>query len=194
MAKVIPLRPGKPGFLQRWGNRRRASLRSRAAFRVAEMIRLFEHRYGSQLLPDDEAGREDLNLVADELLKLNNPEARVVAFVETCAPWLPAGELAKLLKRFPRPRRADAMGRELNLRYAERKALLIRTIAAIDITKHRLAKIRKEEARQRAEEARRLAGAIPRKEYEDGSDARLKPWLALRMSRRTWYRKGKPKP
>lgn len=35
--------------------------------------------------------------------------------------------------------------------------------------------------------------ALTRDEYLASSLSRAKPWEALRMSRATWYRKGKPK-
>ena len=34
--------------------------------------------------------------------------------------------------------------------------------------------------------------AMPRAEYESNSITKAKPWVALGMSRATWYRKGKP--
>ena len=36
--------------------------------------------------------------------------------------------------------------------------------------------------------------SMPRAEYEANSIARSAPWEAMRMSRATWYRKGKPEP
>lgn len=36
--------------------------------------------------------------------------------------------------------------------------------------------------------------AQPREEYLANSVSRSKPWLALGISRATWYRRGKPKP
>jgi len=43
-------------------------------------------------------------------------------------------------------------------------------------------------------EARRADGVIPREQYEQQSASNQKPWEKLGMSRRTWYRKGKPMP
>lgn len=36
--------------------------------------------------------------------------------------------------------------------------------------------------------------AQPREEYEANSLSKTEPWKQLGMSRRTWYRKGKPQP
>lgn len=36
--------------------------------------------------------------------------------------------------------------------------------------------------------------ALPRAEYEANSISRAKPWDSMGISRRTWYRHGKPTP
>lgn len=41
---------------------------------------------------------------------------------------------------------------------------------------------------------RRAAGAVDRETYETNSLSRQQPWLALGMSRASWYRAGKPSP
>ena len=49
-----------------------------------------------------------------------------------------------------------------------------------------------ERHRRREEGRRRAAGAVDRQTYECTSLSRQKPWEALGMSRRSWYRAGKP--
>jgi len=49
-----------------------------------------------------------------------------------------------------------------------------------------------ERDRKRHEDRRRASGAVDRVTYESNSLSRQKPWEALGMSRRTWYRAGKP--
>lgn len=49
-----------------------------------------------------------------------------------------------------------------------------------------------ERHKERETARRRAAGAIDRQTYESQSLSRQKPWEALGMSRRTWYRAGKP--
>ena len=49
-----------------------------------------------------------------------------------------------------------------------------------------------ERHRKRDEARRRAAGAVDRATYEANSASRQKPWEALGMSRRSWYRAGKP--
>ena len=62
----------------------------------------------------------------------------------------------------------------------------LRTIISPSIARERDAE------RKRAH--RRAAGAVSREEYEANSISRQKPWEALGMSRRSWYRAGKPMP
>ncbi len=52
----------------------------------------------------------------------------------------------------------------------------------------------KERDRERHTARRRAAGAVDRATYEANSASRQKPWEALGMSRRSWYRAGKPDP
>lgn len=60
----------------------------------------------------------------------------------------------------------------------------LRTIVSRDIAAERHSE--REKARRRA------AGAVDRATYEANSLSRKKPWEALGMSRRSWYRAGKP--
>lgn len=68
---------------------------------------------------------------------------------------------------------------------------LIRTV--ID-SKGAGAAVYKDRDRLRDEKRRRAAGAVTRSEYETQSITAQRPWERLGMSRRTWYRKGKPSP
>lgn len=51
---------------------------------------------------------------------------------------------------------------------------------------------RRDRDRKRDEAKRRALGAVDRATYESQSVSKQKPWEALGMSRRTWYRQGKP--
>lgn len=56
--------------------------------------------------------------------------------------------------------------------------------------------LRQRKANQARKEGRRRAlGALPRAEWlRANSISRDKPWLGLKISRKTWYRRGKPSP
>jgi hypothetical protein len=88
--------------------------------------------------------------------------------------------------------RADKLGIRLRLTEAERTRLGITTIGSIEVTKAERAKRRRERDRLRRQSQLRAQGAKPRADYEANSISRTKPWERLGMSRRTWYRAGKP--
>jgi hypothetical protein len=117
--------------------------------------------------------------------------AAIMAAALQWCPWLSHDDAAALADRvLSRPIRwtADALGRRLHLSDAERTALGITTIGGFDVPKaERLAR-RKAKDRTAKADKRRAKGARPRAE----SAARTKPWLALGMSRATWFRRGKP--
>jgi len=91
---------------------------------------------------------------------------------------------------------ADECAKMLCVTMAERTALGLHTIGACDISKkerQQLAKeLKRERDRTRDEQKRKSAGAKSRESYEADSLSASKPWEAMNMSRRTWYRKGKP--
>lgn len=87
----------------------------------------------------------------------------------------------------------DEVARRLGVTAAERRDLGLRTVGAIDATREE----RQEEARDRkrqrdrarAHHKRRAAGKMTRQEYESRSTAGIKPWEAMGVSRRTYYRR-----
>ena len=68
-----------------------------AGLRCAELERLFAARYGPEL-PNDDAGRDDLLLVAHHLgRRAGEPSQRIAAWCRAHAPWLAAAELEQLV-------------------------------------------------------------------------------------------------
>jgi hypothetical protein len=164
---------------------------SMAALRIAELRRLFQARYGDEL-PDDDAGRADARLMAQHLARRpGDQRRRIVSWCETWAPWMPADELEQLIADVidkPRKWRADTLAAKLNLTDAERRKHRITTIGAVDRTKAERLADRKQRKREAARARRQARGAKPRKQYESTSATATKPWLALGISRATWYR------
>jgi hypothetical protein len=158
-----------------------------AAFRLAELRRLFLHRYG-RTLPDDDAGREDLWMAVNHIA-LGGVDVfnRCQRFVGEWAPWLPGDEAKKMVEKIiakPYRFRAGTLCQRLRLTEAERILLKIKTIRAIDAT---------ESPAQRK----------TRKQRERRADARAKrpppltaskPWEAEGICRRTWERRRVAKP
>jgi hypothetical protein len=135
--------------------------------------------------------------MASHLAKRPEAERRIPAWLSLWAPWLTAEEVADLTTGTiskPLRWRADKLAWRLRLTEDERRRLRITTIGAIDLTKAQRLARRRLHKRLYKEARRRHEGAKSRTEYEANSINRTKPWLALGMSRRSWYRAGKPTP
>jgi hypothetical protein len=97
-------------------------------------------------------------------------------------------EAEEIIQRSKRGRplyKADDLGEYLRLTDAERTAWGIKTIGGYDLPKRQRAARRKRLDRERKARRRREAGATPR----SSSLANTQPWLAERISRRTWFRR-----
>jgi len=173
--------------------RRRRGRPSLAALRVHDLSHLYRHRYG-ETLPDDDAGRDDLLILAHHLAGLPGDLTRHLgAWASLRAPWLTDTEAADLAERVgtaPLRWHADTLAWRLGLTMAERTALGITTIGAIDCNKAEREAARR--ARRRAADLarRQMRGATPRA----ASASQTRPWEAFGTSRRTWERRGKPVP
>ena len=184
-----------PGTSVRWfGSRRRKEGKRRsaapfniAAIRIRELERLFVARYGQQL-PDDDAGRDDIAIMAHHLANTTrgDPVDRIRRWVRERAPWVTDRDLEVLIEstlKCPRRWRADTLGCRLGLTVADRDALGITTIGAVDMEANERIGLRREKNRAAQTAQRRARGVCPRQKYEAGSISREKPWEALGMSR-----------
>jgi hypothetical protein len=159
--------------------------------RLADLAKVFRHRYGAQL-PDDDAGRDDLALALMHLASLAHPRGHIAKWIDAWAPWLPAGEQRQMVAAaisYPQRLKADAIAWRMRITKEERSMLGLTTIGAIDEGKAARTKRRRERDRQRKERQRRAAGAKPRKAYEGQSVNTARPWESEGISRRTWYRR-----
>jgi hypothetical protein len=167
-----------------------------AMLRIAELRRLYRARYGHEL-PDDDAGRDDAEIMAHHLANRPDAERNITVWLGLWAPWMTGTEVANMTAKViakPLRWRADKLAVRLNLNEAERRRLRITTIGAVDLTKEQRKARRRARDRALKEARRRRAGAKLRSEYETNSISRNKPWERLSMSRRSWYRAGKPTP
>src|SRR5262245_47370976 len=167
--------------------------------RVGDLKRFLRYRYGPTL-PDDDAGRDDLNeLLLPVSLMPKSPALVMRNMIETWAPWMAAEEaysVVQQIERTPprlRNRTAKDLGRRLNVTNAEREHLKLRTIAPADMTDEQWSEWRKQKKRQcerlRLQRKRRQAGIRSRTIYLANSLSTQKPWQIQGISRRTWYRR-----
>lgn len=150
------------------------------------------HRWGDQL-PDDDAGRDDALIVLNHMVnQATDPRGRMAQWLATRCPWMSAREARSMIARVvanPKRWRADTLAVKLNLNAADRTRLQITTIGAVDLLKEQRAARRRQRDRDRKRRNRRKAGARQRADYEATSTSRQRPWAALGISRRTWYRR-----
>jgi hypothetical protein len=161
------------------------------ALRLHDLAKIFRHRYGVTL-PDDDAGRDDLDVAINHLASLARPRRPIAFWIELWAPWLTAAEQRDIVGpalAHPQYWKADALAWRLRLTKEERRMLGVTTIGAIDETKADRIKRRKLLDKQRKAKARRAKGAKPRKIYEGNSTEQAMPWIDEGISRRTWYRR-----
>jgi hypothetical protein len=125
--------------------------------RMRELERLFARRYG-RLLPDDDAGRDDLILAAHHIAFLRGDVIEhIVDWARAWAPWMPSAEAEQLAERVaakPRKWTADMLAWRLRLSMVERTELRITTIGAFDVSKAER-EVERKQRRKEAERARR---------------------------------------
>ena len=172
--------------------RKRRGPPSIASLRLRDLGALFRDRYRGDVLPDDDAGRDDLYIALHHLAQVPRADAGTLAsYIALHAPWMEAAEIEILVSTVlaaPRRWRADTLAWRLRMTAADRRRLAITTIGAIDLSRSAREALRRQLDRERKKVHRLRAGATPHEKSASG----LKPWLALRMSRRTWERHGKP--
>lgn len=175
-----------------WRDRQRKRRRNprgnlKTHLRIRELERIFADRYGTRLLPNDDAGLDDIFVMANHLAHLDAPDQKIMTWLRRCAPWHDDHNTAALIRAVtlkPLKWRADALAQRLGLDFATRTRLKITTIGAIDCgkTKRKTRRRKNDAARHRALRAK--AGAKP----HSSSVAKTKPWTALKISRATYYR------
>lgn len=174
--------------------RRRERRRKHSApahIRISELERIFSHWYGT-FLPDDAEGRHMLAAYADSIcFTAGSVLEKLVGFIRARAPWaLPEAEaIAEAAELASVWQDADEMANRIRLSLADRDLLKVGTIGAVEVTKRQRKALQKKKRRDRETARRRAKGAKPRAEYEAQSISRAKPWEALGISGRTWYRR-----
>lgn len=161
-----------------------------AAVRVAELTRLYQHRWNGEL-PDDDLGEVALRIMANHIGHLRDAARRLGKWMDRWTPWLGLASQERIIRdavEKPLRYRADKIAWKLKVTAAEREQLGLRTIGAIDQSRQERQQIARQNKRERDRQRRRAKGAKPRADYEENSTNKSKPWIAEGVSRRTWYR------
>jgi hypothetical protein len=175
----------------------------RRRVRVGQLRRLLLDRCGP-VLPDDDAGREYLKQLLLPIslgpyeagrgqgrVQIWGPTDKMRREIEIRAPWMSENEARDLrleindIPRWERWLSQEALGKELNVTFAERERLKLWGIDPCDMTKAAMARIRKQKKRLRNK--RRYTKS--RAEYLAASLSQTKPWEQDGISRRTWERR-----
>jgi hypothetical protein len=146
----------------------------------------FDDKYGATF-PDDDAGRDDLVVLLHYVAQLGDARTTTACAAHRC-PWIKAEEYTAMIagiERAPLRWRADALASEIGLDNRTRTRLGITTIGAIDFGKAKRIKRRRKLNTADKRARRAAAGATS----HAASAERLTPWIALGISRRTYYRK-----
>lgn len=173
------------------GKRKRRSPMQLVGLRLNDLAKIFRARYGN-VLPNDDAGRDDLMVAVHHLACLAHPRGHIAKWLDLWAPWLTLAEHKVIIGEAlanPQKWKADALAWRMRLTKEDRRMLGVTTIGAIDENKAARTKRRRQLDRQRKENARRAKGIRPRKVYEGQSITTAKPWIAEGISRASWYRR-----
>src|SRR5262245_6456292 len=149
--------------------------------RLGHVRKLLQSRYGP-LVPNDDAGMEDLRILLHVKARRYRPRHRAQALIkeiELVAPWMnDAGKqgIAAEIAAEPMTLKSDTLGRMLNLDWRTRERLRIWQIGAEDMNAEARKERRRLRHRERMRQARRDQGAKPRAQYEATSLSQTKPW------------------
>jgi hypothetical protein len=184
---------------QRSDQKRRRPPLGKIELRVRELRRLLlTFRYGDEL-PDNDDGRKAAFVFVCHLAHTVTavrhrhgalgPRGYCDTWLREHCSWMQAWERRDLLESKMLKFSADTLGSEEWLAVSDklRAALDLRSIGSFDMTKEQRAQRRKDKNRERKEAERRKAGAKP----QSLSAERMKPWIALGMSRAIYYKRKK---
>ena len=164
--------------------------------RIGDLNKIFGACYGANSadyqFPDDDAGRIDAMILARHYA---NGNSNALARVMRCRlPWMDEAELQNLIAEAlesPRFWGAEELAQDLQLTDQRRSDLKIQSIGCIDMTKRQRTKRGKAKKTERRRAVRRANGVKPREQYlAENTTNRDKPWLALKISKATYYRRG----
>jgi hypothetical protein len=164
--------------------------------RIGDLNKMLGACYGAEAInyqfADDDAGRIDAMILAQHYAN-GNPSA-LARVLRARLPWMDGAEFHDLIEEAhenPRFWGAQELAFALQLTDERRTALNIKSIGCIDMTKRQRQRRRKAQNTERRRAKRRANDVTPREEYlAEHTTNRDKPWLALKISKATYYRRG----
>jgi hypothetical protein len=99
-----------------------------------------------------------------------------------------ASAISQEAAAFHKAMSADDVALELGVTWAQRQALSLTTIGAVNMSKEARKEIRRIRDKVAKEKKRRAAGVQPRAKYESYSLSATQPWKGENMSRAAWYK------
>lgn len=162
-----------------------------AQLRLRELNAIARHRHG-EAIPNTPGGRALIHQVAVHMAHGLDPARRIRSWLSLRAQWLNSIDADQLIELVTgaadgRPLaipKADTVGWALRLTIAQRDAMRLTTIGAIDDSPAKRKARRRARARARAAIRRVSHGSLPQAQ----SIERAAPWKSHGVSRRTWYR------
>jgi len=168
-----------------------------ARCRINQIQKLIEHRHDG-VVPDTDDADRYVWVVAQHMAQIN-PDAIEVELLKWCKRWapnFPEAEITRIASgasENPYRFKPDTIAHKLGVKMAERTALRLTTIGAIDCTAEQRAAARADKkrrrARRRAARSRRDQGKAPRSVWLAKCLSQTKPWEDEGISRRTWERR-----
>ena len=150
------------------------------------------------MLPDDDAGRDDLwLLVTNVSLAAAEPEKKMHHVIEMWAPWMSEEERSAYVKHvwgldlYERTQQQRSWAERLGLTNTDVRALKLWQFLPIDKTEEELAEQAKVRERERRARKRREKGIRTSEAYLDELASKPRPWTVQGISRSAYYRKRK---
>jgi hypothetical protein len=168
-----------------------------ARLRIGEIEKVIQHRHDG-VVPDTDDADRYVWLVAQHMGQISRAtvEDELLRWCKRWAPDFPEPEIVRIGREAannPYRFKADTVAEKLAIDMAERQALGLTTIGAVDFPAgHReaaRADRKRATERERARKRRRERGMQTRSQYLAGTLSQKKPWERQGVSRRTWERR-----
>jgi hypothetical protein len=165
--------------------------RSREQLRALRLVKELTLIYSEQYpngLPHNSLGVKYARYMVRTLAFFETIERRE-RWLDRYTPWMDADKRAAILNMSPHCYSKKSLGQHLELYDEDRERLGIRTIEAVDVSEEQREAINAGKRLKTQERRRRRNNIKPREQYLESVKG-PEPWLALKISKATYYRRG----